>query len=234
MSEHKEFEEFEEFEYIWNNIVTPISNLVMAESDREFAKTFHLSYRGNAKWKKRVEDEYHRQRHYLKRLCYAGKMQQSTSPLLDSRKVAAILCKTFLVQKAFSFDVETVKNWCVSKKKSLGDIEYTKWAIDNVLINYKFAYLVSIQLVYTTLLSNLLDSDITVPMGKKLNEIGHLLQYPSDPNCDTFDMNVVIGLARGDVFQQQLNMLLYAMVLYQVEMYTRERLTSMLEGTHSI
>ena len=37
-----------------------------------------------------------------------------------------------------------------------------------------------------------------VKEATKLNDIGHLFHYPSAPNADSFDVNIIVGLARAD------------------------------------
>ena len=58
----------------------------------------------------------------------------------------------------------------------------------------------------------------------KINKIGHLYQYPSPLDADSFDVNVIIGMARADLGNKDFDMFLFAMQLYQIEMYTVEKL----------
>lgn len=211
-----------EFPFIWEHIITPISQFMLEESDPDFVEAVHLRYRGEGEWHQRVEREFHHQRHNFKEQCYGKRRSETGDPLLDSRKVAAVLCQTCLIHKAFELDVSAAGSLAEKKKLQMTDIEYTVWAVNNTLINYKFAYLASQGLVYFTLLADLLEKE--VDMAKELNRVGRLFPYPSDPGCDTMDVNIIVGLARGDQKGQELNMLLYAMLLYQNEMYTRERL----------
>lgn len=219
-----------EFSFIWDNIVLPIAHSVRADGDTFFAESVGLHFRGddtsNTQWKAAVENEFHHQRHNFKEQCYGKRRSSEGDPLLDSRKVAAVLCKTFLRCKAFQFDVNIAGLYAKKQKGILLDIEYTKWAVDNTLINYKFAYLVSQKLVFLTLLADLLKEENTIRQAELLNQSGRLFSYLPDSGCDTFDVNIVLGLARDDVRGRKLNMMLYAMILYQQEMYTRECLKS--------
>lgn len=222
--------DIQEFPFIWDNIIVPLRQVMLEECDSAMVENCGLHYRDGNEWRRELEKEFHIQRQDLKRQCYNRRKQQlGPQPLLDPRKVAAILCKTCLKRKAFSFDVTAATSLAAEKKKRLSDPKYTVWSVHNILVNYKFAHLVGTQLVYLTLLSDLLHMDETKKMGLALNEMGHLLQYPAEFDYDTFDMNVIIGMARGDVGGKNLNALLYAMQLYQLEMYTRERLKNMAE-----
>lgn len=211
-----------EFQFIWERIITPISQFMPEESDPDFVEATHLRYRGEGEWRQRVEWEFHHQRHNFKEQCYGKRRSGTGDPLLDSRKVAAVLCQVCLIHKAFELDVNVASLLAEEKKRQMTDIEYTMWAVNNTLINYKFAYLASQGLVYFTLLADLLKKE--VEMAKELNRVGRLFPYPRDPECDTMDVNIIVGLARDDQKGQELNMLLYAMLLYQNEMFTRERL----------
>lgn len=214
-----------EFEDIWKYVILPVREIVEKECDPDFARTAQLHFRDEEKWKRRLEDEFHLQRRRFKRQCYDSKKQHNANFLLDSRKVAAVLCQTSLRYKAFSFDMQEANRFALNQKNCLPDESYTRWAVHNTLINYRFAYLTGIQLLYITLLSDLMSSENTKELGIALNARGHLFCYPVDADCDSFDTNVVVGLARSDIEGQDLNMLLYAMLLYQAEMYTRKCLT---------
>lgn len=217
-----------EFLHIWEKVIIPVRDTVLKECDSAFLKKAGLYFRGeNATWREDLETMFHNQRHNFKEQCYGKKEERTQNSLLDSRKVGAVLCQTLCRHKPIGFDLETADRLALEKKACLKSLEYTKWAVNNTLINYKFAYLASQNLVYLALLADLLGEDATaemVGMGRELNKIGHLFRYPTDPDCDTMDVNIIVALARGDIGGQELNMLLYAMLLYQSEMRTRENL----------
>lgn len=217
-----------EFLHIWDEIIIPVYDTILAECDSSFREDANLYFRGDdADWKKSLEDEFHEQRHIFKEQCYGKKEERTGDPLLDYRKVGAVLCHTLCLHKPFGFNLETANKLAVEKKGQLSSLDYTKWAVNNTLINYKFAYLASQSLVYLALLSNLTGKNATakmIEMGKELNKVGHLYRYSTESGCDTMDVNVIVALARGNISGQELNMLLYAMILYQSEMYTRVRL----------
>ncbi len=218
----------EEFEHIWNDIVHPVRETVLAECSPEFVKVTGLTYRGeDPLWLQKAEDTFHHWRHIFKTQCYGEKEKRTGNPRLDYRKLGAVLCQTFLVCKPLSFSLEKANALATEKKSTLSSLAYTIWAVNNTLINYKFAYLSSQQLVYLTLLADLLRegaSDDMIWMGRKLNEVGHLYHYPSEIGNDTMDANIIVGLARSNVSARDFDMLLYAMLLFQHEMYTRAQL----------
>lgn len=213
-----------EFMYLAKYVIAPVRQTLEEECDPAFLSGTGLCYLEGKGRMGQLEAEFHRQRQFFKRQCYGNEHVSPDCPLLDSRKIAAVLCKTFLNFMPFYFDVETANQYAAEQRQRLSSEDYTKWAVNNTLINYKFAHLVGTQLVYLSLLSKLLEDKDTVEMGKKLNEIGHLIHYHTEARYDTLDTNIVVGLARADVDKQELNMMLYAMLLYQVEMHTMERL----------
>lgn len=222
-----------EFMYLMRYVIDPVQQIVEKECDSTFMSRTELSYQRGKKWLEQAENEFHQQRQIFKRECYGEKSERSDHQLLDYRKIAAVLCKTFLILKPFYFNVEAANECAAERRETLSSKEYTRWAVDNILINYKFAHLVGVQLVYISLLSELLSDHDTAEMGKALNKMGHLLHYRTDIRYDTFDMNVVVGIARADVDRHELNMMLYAMLLYQTEMYTRERLKTLCDAKDS-
>ncbi len=226
-----------EFHHIWKKVIVPVYDTVLKECDPGFQKKAGLYFRGeNTAWIEGLETMFHNQRHNFKEQCYGKKEERAQKSLLDSRKVGAVLCQSLCRCKPMGFDLVVADKFAQEKKGSLKSLEYTKWAVNNTLINYKFAYLASQSLVYLALLADLLGENATaemMEMGKELNNVGHLFRYPTDPDCDTMDVNIIVALARDDIGGQELNMLLYAMLLYQSEMRTREQLKAALNGKTS-
>lgn len=223
----------EEFDHIWEDIVYPVWETVHAECDSKFAAEVGLSFRGvEPVWRQEAEDTFHHWRHIFKEQCYGKKERRIGNPRLDYRKLGAVLCQTFLMRKPVSFSLERAYAFAAEKKSELTGLDYTIWAVNNTLINYKFAYLASQQLVYLTLLASYFCEDASedmIWMGRKLNETGHLYRYPSENGSDTMGSNIIVGLARSNVNGNELDMLLYAMLLFQNEMYTRTKLECQLE-----
>lgn len=225
-----------EFPNIWEKTIIPVRDEILKECDPCFQREVGLSFRGeDPEWRGILENRFHHHRHIFKEQCYGKKEERTGDPLLDYRKVGAVLCQTLCLHKPFKFDLGKADTLAMEKKKHLKSLDYTKWAVNNTFINYKFAYLASQSLVYLMLLDDLLEKNATaemIEMGKELNKVGRLFRYPTDSDCDTMDVNVIVALARGNVSGQELNMLLYATILYQSEMYTRECLKDIVDGRH--
>lgn len=219
----KRNEESRHYAKLWENVIKQVLRVVEEECDPEFVKSCSLKIKSQDKLKAELENKYRLLRRELKESCYGN---ASDSGSLDGRKLAAIFCKSLIIEKAFQFDTTRALELLMRRKAELSPKAFNLWVVHNVYINYKAAYYVSLQLVYLTLLERLLASEETKSKGLKLNRIGHLYKYPSPSNVDGFDVNVIIGIARADLNKKDFDMFLFAMQLYQLEMYTIEKLNS--------
>lgn len=217
----KRNEESRHYAQIWEKVIQQVLEVITEECDEEFCRECSLQTKPLEAWKRALEKEYRKLRRDLKEFCYGNRADDG---LLDGRKLAAIFCKALIKEKAFRFHTNKALHLLKERKKELSPDEFNCWAAHNVFLNYKFAYYVSLQLVYLTLLQQLLSSEETKPYAIKLNGIGHLYQYPYSPNTDSFDVNIIIGMARADLKGKDFDMFLFAMQLYQIEMYTVEKL----------
>lgn len=245
------------FDYIWNMAVQEVSDTVLNEVDQEFKRVCDLQCRPFPEWKAEVYSEYQRLREQLKEICYGPSAIRTPEDLLDGRKIASVLCSALISRKGFQFDIEKALEFTKEKKRSLkkNPVIFNQWAVKNVYINYKMAYFASLQLVYLTLMRDLLveagldekseysrsEKRLTLKQEKSrrlarlLNQEGHLCPYPRPPRGDGFDVNVIVGLARTDMSANDLDMFLFAMQLYQIEEHTKDYLERKLikEGNSS-
>lgn len=211
------------FEKIWERVVCPVRDVVLRECDDVFVQSTGLHLVEEKAWKDSIEATYRRLRKECKKYCYGNGKDLG---YLDSRKIAAIFCKAIIQKKAFSFDLDVAQK---QLKKSRLDRKYTnRWIVDNILVNYKLAYLVSLQLLYLTLLEDLLYREETIDDAFLLSEMRHLSKYPRSEGYDSFDINMIIYLAQSDIRGNDFDMLLFSMQLYQIEMYTRSQLKYLL------
>lgn len=233
------------FDHIWKKVVFPVSQTVLTESDPDFAGACGLRLRSSEEWKEELCHEYRNLRRQLKDICYGPTDHRSPEELLDGRKIAAILCSALVSRKGLLFNTEEAKKFAAAKKKALSDpVSFNLWAVGNVYANYKLAFCASLQLVYLTLMRDLLveagldeknkklqtprtsEQETARRLAKALNKRGHLAPYLRrlPPRGDSFDVNIVIGLARTDISVKDLDMFLFAMQLYQIEEHTMDLL----------
>lgn len=229
------------FDHIWEKVIQSVSKTVLKESDPDFAKHCGLRLRPSEEWQNGLYKSYQHFRGQLKDICYGPSNHRSAEELLDGRKIAAVLCASLISQKGFQFDMLKAQKFVGVKKEELADapVLFNQWAVGNVYINYKLAYYASLQLVYLTLMRDLLikaglkdldygeeiltkskDQEDARKYAALLNEWGHLAPYHQPPRGDGFDVNIIIGLARTDMSMKELDMFMFAMQLYQIEEHT--------------
>lgn len=228
------------FDHIWEKVIRSVSETVRKKSDQDFVEYCELQLRPTDEWRTGLYKAYQSLRGQLKDICYGPSDLRSAEELLDGRKIAAVLCAALISQKGFQFDMVKAQQFAEKKKQELKDpVLFNQWASRNVYINYELAYYASLQLVYLTLMRDLLvkaglkdlsQKELTPEESQKqeqakklaaqLNEWGHLASYPQPPMGDGFDVNIIIGLARIDMSVKDLDMFMFAMQLYQIEEHT--------------
>lgn len=233
--------EYGSFDYIWEKAIQPVSMTVLTQSDPDFAEWCGLRLKSAEEWRPGLCDEYHRLRRQLKDTCYGVSSHHNPEEKLDGKKIAAVLCAALISKKGFQFNTGKAREFTETQLRKLAGkpLLFNRWAVSNVYINYKLAYLASLQLVYLTMMWDLLDKaglkdeglpDLTSKMAqereearklaRQLNKLGHLAPYPQPPRGDGFDVNIIIGLARMDMSVKDLDMFMFAMQLYQIEEHT--------------
>lgn len=229
------------FDHIWEKVIQSVSEVVLKQSDQDFTEYCELRLRPIEEWKDGLYEAYQHLRKQLKDICYGPSDHRSAEELLDGRKIAAVLCASLVSQKGFQFDMMKAQEFTEKKRRELANepVLFNQWATKNVYINYELAYYSSLQLVYLTLmrdllikagLKNLRQGELTAEesqereeakkLASQLNELGHLVPYPQPSMGDGFDVNIVIGLARMDMSAKDLDMFMFAMQLYQIEAHT--------------
>lgn len=228
------------FDQIWKKVIFPVLEAVQTECDPSFVEQCHLVPASLSTWKNEVYGEYLCLRDQLKNICYGPSNHHGAEELLDGRKIAAVLCSALIRKKCFAFDSAAAQEATNKKIKELvstscnDSVQFNLWAVNNIYVNYKLAYYASLQMVFLTLMHDLLSvvkrekraddpSDAKRLIGM-LNERGHLFSYPTPAKGDGFDVNVIIGLARTDISGNELDTFLFAMQLYQIEAHTIDKL----------
>lgn len=232
-------EEIAPFTHIWNRVIQPVFSVVESECDSEFRDRCSLVARSSDDWRKDIYPVYQKFRKQLKDICYGPSEHLSDEELLDGRKIAAVLCAALICKKGFQFQTTPALLLAEEKKKNYSPVAFNQWAVRNIYINYKLAYYASLQMVYLTLMYDLLEktkdrtlSQVEQQEAKELavalREEHHLCPYSQPLKGDGFDVNIIIGLARTDLARRELDTFLFAMQLYQIESHTIDVLRSRL------
>lgn len=224
------------FEAIWSDVILDAVNAVWHSCNEDFKQFCGLESLPSELWKKRLDKAYHRRLRELKETCYG---EGANNGLMDHRKLAAVVCAAIMEEKPYTFDLLKAAEFQKDKSKILSPVKRNRWAVDHSLINYKLAYFAGLQMIYLMLLEDLFSTAKTKDCKKAeacamlLHQYGHLIPYrrakEEKDDADSFDVNMIFGLARCDTSNGILDMFLLAMQFYQIEMYTRERLAYMTE-----
>lgn len=155
---------------------------------------------------------------------------------LDYRKALAMLCVALIRNKVFRFSEQRAIEWYDKECQIINDInddaeqkkERKKFNLklaNNIFINYKVAYLAALHFLFYFLLYETSQKGIEDEVWKdvfgKLSTKKHLVQYASTQDEDSFDVNMILGLAKSDMQGKELNLYFLSLQFYQIEMFTR-------------
>ena len=203
------------------------------ECEKAFKEAFCLKRTDEAQLKKGINEFFCSLRNSFEDDCYHGKNGGDHS--LDYRKASAILCSALIHQKSFTFNVsDALKDACnkehlIQETHGKDRKEFNRYLASNHFINYKVAYLSALHLLYYFMFYEAVNKNWTDKDGhlvwKKLSSKKGLIQYISSEEEDSFDVNMIIGLARSDMYGKDLDLYFLSLQFYQIEMYTRLSLT---------
>lgn len=199
------------------------------ECEKAFAESFCLKRTDITQLKKGINESFCSLRNSFEEECYHGKNEGDHS--LDYRKASAILCSALIHQKPFSFNVSDALKDACNKEQLIQEThgknrkEFNRYLANNVFINYKVAYLSALHLLYYFACYEAIDKKWMDkkghPIWEKLSSKKGLIQYISSKEEDSFDVNMIIGLARSDMYGKDLDLYFLSLQFYQIEMYTR-------------
>lgn len=221
------------FEDVWNVIIKNI-DYSFADIDPAFKERADARIKDLSQLHDSVEPDYKLKRHETKMLFYKD---GSRERLLDSRKLGAVVCVALINNKPIVFDEKKAKEYALEKKDQLEQADYNIWACNNILINFKIAYLSSISLVYYSCMYclnkniQILEDDFDEEQRKaffdKLKLLKRLCNYPKCKEFDSFGVNMIVSLARTSLSNNEIDIEMYALQLWQIEMYTYRTLELM-------
>lgn len=198
------------FDFIWDKVILGIIERAVAELDSDYKNKCDIDVIDLSRYKKKLEELYKKKREWLKRVY----LPLDNEPILDMHKIGAVLCRSIIGYKPISFDLEKTQKYIEDNKKQ----KDKKWFIDNVAVNYKIAFYVSVGLVYIemvgTLKKNKKDAEAKMVMSD-----GSLNFYPKSPHHEDFPISCIIGLMTNDLANRDFDYLSYSAMLFQLERY---------------
>lgn len=220
---HKEEKAFED---VWDVIIKPNIDNSFNDMDPYFVEATGAKIKDYSHLHDSIEPDYKLIRHKTKILFYKDSNRDLK---LDSRKLGAVICVAIIDNKPIAFDEEKAKDYALAKKAALSKGDYNIWACNNILVNFRIAYLSSISLVYYSCiycLNNripILEIDFSDSQKEdyynKLIKLKRLCNYPKCQDFDSFGINMIVSLARTCLSDNEIDIEMYALQLWQIEMY---------------
>lgn len=207
---------------MWDNWFVPLAHDLYEQMDKEFVSECNVQIRDMSKILKRAQKYYLAKREVLKKDFYGDyhKGDSVFSHRMDFHKIGAIIARTIIEYKVFSFDISKCRVY-VEKNKSGNE---TDWVVRNALINFRFAFYASVVFLYQSMLFVYRDDELIrdeLIKNKSLN-----LYTNSDETVknsienkvhESFENCMVLDFAKRDIGNRSFDYFMYAIVLYQLE-----------------
>ena len=216
-------EKISNFQYIWDEWVKPLVDDLYEQLDEEFKTYCNVQIRDLSGICPKAEKYYQKKREEVKKAFYGEyhKGDSETEHRMDFHKIGAILCRTLIEYKVYSFDTNKCKEYVDDNI----DEYNTNWVVKNALINFRLAFYVSVVFLYQSKLFEYESTD--TDFYNKLADAENLDLY--EPSIDSkektvkesFENCMVLDLAKRDIGNQSFDYLMYAIVLYQLEQHNK-------------
>lgn len=210
--------DIQDFDFIWDKWIVPLIYKIPDQMDVSFKERCNFDIRDLNSIKEKSREYFIEKRNLVKKEYYGDYPSTALEKhLMDFHKLSAVLCRTMIENKVYSFDtqvcIEYIKNEQINSKN-------TDWLIHNALVNFRLAFYVSIVFLYQSMLFQLKSYDNN--LYEKLKEQKKLNLYTSI-NCrkvhESFENSLVLDLARRDINNHSFDSFLYSTIMYQLEEY---------------
>lgn len=204
------------FDLFWDKFIYPIMENVFNDIDQEFkdACGLQFAYEDIDAYRKALRKTYREKREWLKEIY----MPHSKSPVLDIHKLGAVICRSIIGNKPFSFNVLKAKNFVQNKFSGTEKVQNTDWFFSNIYANYKVAFYASIGAAYLNILYRCkVSNDVDSLNYFMCNP--YLKFYTPNDSHEPFETSCMIALQKNDVLGRSFDYLGYAILIYQLEQY---------------
>lgn len=227
-------ERFRDFSKIYNSIISKAITDFENNLDDEYKKFVGFRTVKKDKHFKECNNFFYNKREALKELYYGkrfimdkNKKTDSNNYQFDFHKIVSIITCTLIRNKPFVFDVKKANEY---KEKQFPNSQITdldavdpvekKWIIDHILINYQFAFRVSMIVLWETMFYSF---DNELEKFERVRNImlsqKNLCIYIPNQNQETFENSLILDFAKRDLNNRSFDYFMYSVVLYQLEQY---------------
>lgn len=210
-----DLEKINSFDFFWDSVIAPIKARALQDVDPEFREFCDLEEKLDDDYKRELSNIYKEKREWLKEIY----MPHYKNPLLDFHKIGAVLCRSIIKNKPFKFDVCKAENYVKAKFEDTKE-DNTEWFVNNLYINYKVAFYVSVGIIFLQLLRFLIDNGEQLA-ALSLNNRGTLFFYKGNDRHENFQNSTILALMKNDIMNRNFDYLTYAIMLYQLEEYNK-------------
>ncbi len=213
------------FDFLWDKVIKPTIISGYESLDEEFRTKCNCTYAYSNldEYKNDLMAFYREKREWLKTVY----LPHDPNPRLDAHKLGAVLCRSMLAYKPIYFDFNIAKKFVEDKFKEQKESSHTEWFTQNIYVNYRIAFYVSVGIVYLNLLYNYQDNEegntfFDLEGFSFFQKAETLHFYPKSPHHDNFENSCIIALQKNDVLERNFDYLTYAIMLFQLESYNRQ------------
>lgn len=216
------------FQYIWKEWLIPLAQKLYSQMDENFKKECNVKINNFDDIYPYAESFYQRKRKQLKRDFYGEyKIGDAEYNSMDFHKIGAIICQTLIEYKVFSFDAKKCKKYI---EKNINQ-NNTDWVVRNALINFRFAFYSSVVFLFHAMRYECHENN--TKLFNALNKKGKLNLYEINvfdginnllkegEVKESFENCVVLDLAKRFLQGHSFDCLMYAVILYQLEIYNK-------------
>ena len=216
-------EKISNFQYIWKEWVIPLINDLYEQLDEKFKTYCNVQIRNLDDICSKAEKYYQKKREEVKKAFYGEyhKGDSETEHRMDFHKISAILCRTLIEYKVYSFDINKCKKYV---DENIDEYD-TNWVVKNALINFRLAFYVSVVFLYQSMLFEYEDTDVDfydkLTNAESLDLYGPSIDPKEKTVKESFENCMVLDLAKRDIGNQSFDYFMYALVMYQLEQHNR-------------
>lgn len=213
---------------MWDSWIVPIIEEIYNQTNEDFRCACNVEKRNLNDIKYKAEKYYQAKRTELKESFYGNRFKSDFDAeyKMDSHKISAILCRTLMEYKVFTYDIAKCEKYIKEHKNNLN----TEWMSRNALMNYRLAFYVSVMFLYRSMLYEYKESSYKLYRELKNNKT--LYFYKADKNnkiTESFESSIILDLAKRDVSNRSFDCLMFSLIMYQLEEYNKSKIKDIIK-----